>query len=84
MRIASVEICDALQAPQNIAQMTAKNAAIGVQLIDHHVAQIFEQALPLGVVRQDAGVQHVRIGEHDVAFFADGFARVARRCRRRK
>ena len=31
------------------------------------------------MVRKDASVQHVRIGEHDMAFFADGFASVAGR-----
>ena len=31
------------------------------------------------MVRQDAGVQHVGIGEDQVALFADGFARVAGR-----
>jgi len=30
-------------------------------------------------MRQYSSVQHVRIGEHDVPLFADGFARVARR-----
>ena len=59
--------------------MTAQNAAIVVQLIDHHVAQVFKQALPLGVVRQDARVQHVGIGDHQIAAGADGLARVLRR-----
>ena len=57
--------------------MAAEDAAIGVQFVDDDVAQIFEQARPAGVVRKDAGVQHVGIGQHDVGFFADGFAGVA-------
>ncbi len=59
--------------------MTAQNAAIVVQLIDHHVAEVFEKALPLGVVRQDACVQHVGIGDHQIAARANGLARVLRR-----
>ncbi len=45
----------------------------------HDVAKILEQAHPFGVVRQDAGVQHVRICEDHVRAFADSFARVAGR-----
>ena len=59
--------------------MAAENAAIGVQFVQHDVAQIFEEAHPFGVVRQNAGVQHVRVGENHVAALANGFARVAGR-----
>ena len=59
--------------------MAAEHAAIGVQLVEDDVAQVFEDARPLRVVRQDAGVQHVRVREDDVAAFANGFARVAGR-----
>ena len=76
---AAVEARDAAQPAQHIAQVAAEDAAIGVQLVQHDVAQILEQARPAGVVRQDAGVQHVRIGQHDVPLFADGRARVGGR-----
>ena len=79
LRLASVKARDAPQTPQHVAQMAAEHAAIRVQLIDHDVAQILEQARPAGVVRQDAGVQHVGIGQHQMALFANGFSRVARR-----
>ncbi len=57
--------------------MAAEDAAIGMQLVEHDVTQIFKQPSPARVVGKDAGVQHVRIGENDVAFFANGFASVA-------
>ena len=41
--------------------MAAEDAAIGVELVEDDVTQIFENARPFGVVRQDAGVQHVWI-----------------------
>ena len=59
--------------------MAAVDAAIVVQLVDHDVAQVLERLGPLGVVRQDARVQHVGIGEHHVGALADGAARVLRR-----
>ena len=58
--------------------MAAKDSAIGVQLIDDDVAQVLEQAHPFGVVRQNASVQHVRIGQDDVPTLADRLARIAR------
>ena len=79
LRIAAIKIRDAPQSPQHVAKMAAEHAAIGVQFIQHDVSQILEQPRPARVVRQNSGVQHVRIGQYDVAFFADGFARVAGR-----
>ena len=66
LRLGIVELADALQAAQQVRQVAAVDAAIVVQLVDHDVAQVLEIARPLGVVRQDAGVQHVGIGEHHV------------------
>ena len=40
----SVELADALQAPQQVRQMAAVDAAIVVQLVDHDVAQVLEIA----------------------------------------
>ena len=58
--------------------MAAEHAAIAVHLVDHHVAQVLEELRPLGVVRQDGLVQHVRVADHDVAMQADGLAGIAR------
>ena len=79
MRLASVELCDPPQSPQHVAKVTAEHASVGVQLVDDDIAQVFKQPRPPRVVRQNPRVQHVRIGQDDVALLADGFARVARR-----
>src|SRR5713226_1007478 len=76
LRIAAVKTGDAAKPAEDITQMAAEDAAIGVQFIEDNVAQVFEQPGPAGVVREDAGVQHVRIGQDDVAFFANGFTGV--------
>src|SRR6267154_1791811 len=79
LRLTSIKACNAPEPAQHIAEMTAENSAIGVQLVDYDVAQILEEPRPPRMMRQYSSVQHVRIGEHDVPLFADGFARVARR-----
>jgi hypothetical protein len=50
-----------------------------VHLIDHHIAQALEKLRPLGVMRQNALMQHVRIADHDIATGAHRFARITRR-----
>ena len=50
-----------------------------MQFVEHDVAQILEQAHPFRVVRQNSGMQHVRIREDHVPAFADRLARVAGR-----
>ncbi len=59
--------------------MAAEDATVGVQFVDDNVAEIFEEASPARVMREDTGVQHVGIGKDDVALLANGFACVAGR-----
>ena len=47
--------------------MRAEHAAVGVQFVDHHVAQVLEELRPFGVVGQNALMQHVGIRYHNVA-----------------
>src|SRR5207245_2882114 len=79
LRIAAIEMRDAAQPAKNVAQVASENSAVGVQLVEDNVTQIFEEPRPSRVVWQNSRVQHVRIGENDVALFADRFARVGRR-----
>ena len=51
--------------------MAAEYPAIDVKLVHHHVLQVGKELLPLGMVRQNAGVEHVRVGDHDVTLLAD-------------
>jgi len=81
--IAAVEASDAAEAAQHVAQVAAEDAAVGVQFVDHDVAEVFEEARPSSMVRQDPNVEHVRVSQNDVAFFSDGLAGVAA-CRRRR
>ena len=58
--------------------MAPEDAAVRVQFIENNVAKVFEEPRPARVVRQDSCVQHVRIGQDNVAFFTNGTARVGR------
>src|SRR6266550_2237045 len=60
------------QAAEHVRQVTAEDAPVGVQLIDDDVAEVGEQLYPACVMWQDAGVEHVGIGDDDVAGLADG------------
>ena len=42
--------------------MRAEDASIDVRLVDHHELQPSDELVPRAVVRQDAQVQHVRVG----------------------
>ncbi len=77
--VCPVEAADADQPADDVGKMRAENAAVNVQFIDHDVFEVHEKLLPLGVVRQNAGMQHVRIGDDDVALPADGPTRVVGR-----
>ena len=51
--------------------MRAENALLRVQLVDDNVAKVLERARPRGVVRKDAGVEHVRVREDHVRPLAE-------------
>ena len=59
----AVEGGDAPQPAQHVGDVAAEDAPVGVHLVQDHQAQPLEELGPLGVVGQDAGVQHVRVGD---------------------
>ena len=78
-RIRAVVAAHPPQAAQDVGQVAAEDAAIGVELVDDDEFQVFEQLRPARMVRQDARMHHVGIAEHHVRLAADGAARVRRR-----
>ena len=79
LRRAAVVAADALEPAQHVGEMAAEDPAVRVQLVDHHVAEVLEEVRPLRVVRQDARVQHVGVGQHEVGARAHRAPRVLRR-----
>ncbi len=59
--------------------MTAEHAPQGVELVDDDVAQAHQERGPALVVREDAHVQHLGVGQHDVGVRADPRPFVGRR-----
>ena len=51
--------------------MRAEDAAIDVRLVDDDIAEIRKHVAPAVVVRQDADVEHVRVGQDHVRPLAD-------------
>ncbi len=64
---------------QHIRQMTPKHTSIGVELIDHHKPQVLEQLGPPRMVRQDPGVEHLGVAEHDLSAPPNNATSVLRR-----
>ena len=75
----TVERRDAEQAPENVGDVRAEDATVGVHLVDDDVAEVLERARPARVMREDPRVEHVRVRHDDAAAFARSAARVGRR-----
>jgi hypothetical protein len=73
--------------PEDVRDVAAEHAAVGVQLVDDDDPYLLEQLEPLRVMRQDRRVEHVRVRDDDLAGGPDRGAdrgrRVAVVCRRR-
>ena len=54
------------QAPQDVADVRAEDAAVHVSLVDDDVLEVREHVAPAVVMGKDAKVEHVRVGEDGV------------------
>ncbi len=79
LRLRAVEGADAGQAPQHVGDVAAEDAAVRVQFVDDDVLEVLEETVPLVVVGEHAGMEHVRVGDHDVPGQPDGAPRGDRR-----
>ena len=76
LRVGAIEVTDATESSQDVREMRAEDTAVRVHLVDHDVAKVLEELHPFRVVRQDAAVQHVGVGDDDVAPGPDRLAGV--------
>ncbi len=74
--VRSVVAAHALHTTQDVREVTAEHAAIGMQFVDDDEAQVLEELRPAGMVRQDPRVEHVGVAEDDVGLAANRAARV--------
>ena len=64
--------------------MRAEDSAIGVGFVNDDEFQVAEKVTPVGVMRQNARVEHVGIAQDDAGVFANGGAVRIGGCRHRK
>ena len=64
-RVAAVEPREAEEAPQHVVRVGAEDPAVDVGLVHRDELQMLEERPPRLVRRQDAEVQHVRVGDDD-------------------
>ncbi len=62
----AVEVADAQEAAEDVRHVRAEDAPVVMHLVYDDVAQVLEEADPLGVVGENAGVQHIGVGDDDV------------------
>ena len=86
-RVRAVVGAQAEQSAQDVGDVAAEDAAVRVQLVDDDDPDLLEELEPLRVMREDRGVEHVRVGHHDLPGSPDGrpdrrrCVAVVRRCR---
>jgi len=59
--------------------MASQNAPVSVGFVYHYVFQIREKLDPFGVVRKDAGVEHIRVGDNYPPVISRGHPKAFRR-----
>ena len=79
LRLRAVDARQAAETPQHVGDVRAEDAPVDVRLVDDDVAEVREHVAPALVVRQQADVDHVRVGEDRVRPLADLPALLARR-----
>ena len=70
----AVVFADPHQAAEHGRHVGTQDAAIRVDFVDHDVAQFGKERGPLRMVRQDRGVQHVGVREHEIGLAANAAA----------
>ena len=78
-RRGAVQLADPPQPPQHVGHVRAEDPAVDVRLVDDDDREVAEEVAPRRVVGEDADVQHVRVGQHDVGLPAQVGALLARR-----
>ena len=58
---------DSQQTSEHTRDVSPQDASVRVDLVDNDVPELREETRPFGVVRQDGRMQHIRIGEYQVA-----------------
>ena len=71
---APVKSAQALQPAQHVGQVGAEHAAVGVDFVDDDILQVFKQLDPLGMPRENGRMEHIGVGDDNMARLPDGTA----------
>ena len=63
--VAAVKAADPVQAADDLDHVAAQDTLVGMGLVNHHQLEVFKKFLPLLVERQQAQMNHIRVGNHD-------------------
>ena len=66
LRIGPVDAGEPPEPAKDVSNVGAEDAAVDVRLVDDDIAEVGEDITPAVVVRQDADMEHVRVGEDQV------------------
>ncbi len=72
LRRCAIKCGDALQSANDVGDVRAKYPAIHVHFVDDNELQIAKELCPNRVMRQNAGVHHIGIGNNNARGFANG------------
>jgi hypothetical protein len=78
-RVGAIVGADPSQAANEVRDVAAEEAAVGMQLVDDDEPQVLEELEPLRVVRKNRRMEHVRVRDHDLPGRAHDAADVRRR-----
>jgi hypothetical protein len=79
LRRGAVDAGQPPEAPDDVPDVRAEDAAVDVRLVDDDVAEVRQHVAPAVVVGEHANVEHVRVRQDDVRPLADLPALVGRR-----
>src|SRR5690606_21680703 len=63
--VTSVKLTDPLQSADDMRYMCPEYAFIRMQFIDHYIMKVLEKRDPFCMMRQNRGMQHIRVGHDD-------------------
>ena len=77
--VAAVKSTDPDQPPDDVRQVASEHPTIHVEFVDNDIPKIHKKFLPFRVVRQDASMQHIGIGDHYMALLSYCLSGICRR-----
>ncbi len=61
----AVESANTMQAAQDIGKMAPEDPPVDMQLVNNDIAQLGQELTPARMMGQNAGVQHIGVGDND-------------------